>query len=302
MNRLKTKLGKLELKNPITVASGTFGVENNNFIDFNSLGAIVSKTITKNEKIGNPPPRLYETSNGLLNSIGLQNPGLKGFIENVLPKYATYETPFIVSFSGSTIDEFSEILLELEKYDSISGYEVNVSCPNVENEGIAFGTDPKIVYKLTKQLASQTDKELIIKLTPNVTDIVSIAKAAEDAGANSLALINTLLGMSIDWKSGKSHIRRGIAGYSGPAIKPVAIQNVYRVSSNVKIPILAMGGVSNWKDALEFFYAGANVVAIGTYNFVNPKITIETIDNLNRHFLSRNQNLTEIIGKINGIN
>jgi len=181
MNRLKTKLGKLELKNPITVASGTFGVENNNFIDFNSLGAIVSKTITKNEKIGNPPPRLYETSNGLLNSIGLQNPGLKGFIENVLPKYATYETPFIVSFSGSTIDEFSEILLELEKYDSISGYEVNVSCPNVENEGIAFGTDPKIVYKLTKQLASQTDKELIIKLTPNVTDIVSIAKAAEDA-------------------------------------------------------------------------------------------------------------------------
>jgi len=226
MNRLESRLGKLTFKNPITVASGTFGYEYSQLYDISQLGAIVTKTITPEPKQGNPVPRLYETECGLLNSIGLQNPGVDTFIRSNVKEYDAIDTPLIVSFSAGTIDEFCEMLVKLETVDRISGYEVNVSCPNVENEGLAFGVDAKIVNNLTSRLSKLTQKELIIKLSPNVTDIVSIAKAAEEGGASSVALINTLLGMAIDWKSGQSMIKRGIAGYSGPAIKPVALQMV----------------------------------------------------------------------------
>lgn len=301
MNRLATSLGKLKMKNPITVASGTFGNEYADLVDFNKLGAIVTKTITKPIKPGNKPPRIFETSGGLLNSIGLQNPGLQGFIEDSLPNYQKYDSPLIVSFSGATVDEFAQILQTLDKQKGIAGYEVNVSCPNVENEGIAFGTDADTVFKLTKTLSEITERELIIKLTPNVTNISEIAKAVEEGGADSIALINTLLGIAIDWRTGKSYFKRGVAGYSGPPIKPVALRLVLQVAQSCKLPILAMGGVRNYKDVLEFIYAGASAVAIGTQNFVNPKATIETIDNLEKHLAKNDLSVENIRGKISGI-
>lgn len=301
MNRLKTKLGLIELKNPITVASGTFGYEYNDFFDLNALGAIVTKTITPEPKAGNVPPRLFETNHGLLNSIGLQNPGVDGFLTTEIPVYEKYDTPIIVSFSAPSINGFCKTIEKLEENKNIAGYEVNVSCPNVENEGLAFGTCPDTVFDLTSKLKKLTNKELIIKLSPNVTDIATIAKAAEQGGATSIALINTLLGMAIDPQTGKSRLKRGVAGYSGPAIKPVALWLTYKVAKAIKIPILAMGGICNHLDALEFFYAGASAVAIGTKNFYNPNACAEIIKNLENYFDEKQINLTDIIGKVNGL-
>ncbi len=301
MNRLESRLGKLTFKNPITVASGTFGYEYSQLYDISQLGAIVTKTITPEPKQGNPVPRLYETECGLLNSIGLQNPGVDTFIRSNVKEYDAIDTPLIVSFSAGTIDEFCEMLVKLETVDRISGYEVNVSCPNVENEGLAFGVDAKIVNNLTSRLSKLTQKELIIKLSPNVTDIVSIAKAAEEGGASSVALINTLLGMAIDWKSGQSMIKRGIAGYSGPAIKPVALQMVYRVAKAIKIPILAMGGIQDYRDCLEFLYAGASMLAVGTAQFSQADLPLQIINDLNAHFEENNQTIDSIKGKVWGI-
>ena len=298
MMNLRTKLNKLEFKNPITTASGTFGYEMADYLDFNKLGAIVTKTITKERKAGNPSPRLYETEWGLLNSIGLQNPGVESFIKDTIPLYEKYRTPLIVSFSGSTKEEFMEVLTRLESVDSISGYEVNVSCPNVENEGIAFGVDAKVVNELTSELRKLTDKELIVKLTPNVTNIVEIAQAAKQGGADSLALINTLLGMAIDPMTGKSRINKRICGYSGSAIKPVALGNVYRVAKAIDIPILAMGGAESYLDVLEFLYAGASLVAIGTANFYNPHIAAEIIADLQTHFDKYDLSIDKIRRKI----
>ncbi len=295
---LKTKLNKLEFRNPITTASGTFGQEMSDYVDFNKLGAIVTKTITKERKAGNPSPRLYETEWGLLNSIGLQNPGVEKFITETIPYYDKYDTPLIVSFSGSTQEEFVQVLSRLESVKSIAGYEVNVSCPNVENEGIAFGVDAKVVKDLTAKLRKLTDKELIIKLTPNVTNILEIAQAAKEGGADSLALINTLLGMAIDPMTGKSRIKRRLCGYSGSAIKPVALANVYRVAQAVDIPILAMGGAETYLDVLEFIYAGASLVAIGTANFYNPSITENIVNDLSKHFAKYNLSLDKIKGKL----
>lgn len=295
---LKTKLNKLEFKNPLTTASGTFGYEMADYFDINKLGAIITKTITKERKPGNPSPRLYETEWGLLNSIGLQNPGVEAFITETIPHYQKFTTPLIVSFSGSTQEEFIEVLTRLETADYIAGYEVNVSCPNVENEGIAFGVDAKIIQELTSKLRQITDKELIIKLTPNVTNIVEIAQAAKEGGADAVALINTLLGMAIDPMTGKSRINNRLCGYSGSAIKPVAIGNVYRVAQSVDIPIIAMGGAENYHDVLEFIYAGASLVAIGTANFYNPNVIEKIITDLTNHFIQHNLTINAIKGKV----
>jgi len=301
MNRLASKLGVLNFNNPITVASGTFSHEYNKIYDINKLGAIVTKTITPEPKNGNPTPRLFETEAGLLNSIGLQNPGIDQFLKSGIKEYSEFSSPLIISFSAGTINEFCEMLQKLESCDQINGYEVNVSCPNVENEGIAFGVNPKTVNELTSKLAKLTRKELIIKLSPNVTDIVSIAKAAVDGGATSLALINTMMGMAIDPLTGKSRIKKGIAGYSGQAIKPIALQMVYKVAKAVNIPILAMGGVYNYLDCLEFFYAGASMIAVGTSQFSQPDSPFQIIKDLEKHFSQTNQNLSDIIGKVWGI-
>lgn len=301
MNRLVTKLGKITLKNPVTVASGTFGEEYAEYFDFNLLGAIVTKTITRYAKQGNPSPRLYETEAGLLNSIGLQNPGIDQYISKILPFYRQYNSPLLVSISGSTIEEFGEMVSILETEAGIAGYEVNISCPNVQNEGLAFGIDAQVVYNLTASLAKLTQRELMIKLSPNVTNIVEIALAAESGGASSIALINTLLGMAIDWRTGKTKIAKGLAGYSGIAIKPVALGMVYRVAKAVSLPILAMGGIGSMQDAMEFFYAGASAVAIGTQSFYDPCTAEKVITALADHFDSSQLTLSDVRGKVRGI-
>jgi len=296
---LKTGLGKLELTTPLTVASGTFDLENFEFFDPACLGAFVCKTITRYPKKGNPPPRLYETEAGLINSIGLQNPGLDCFIAEKLPQYQDkLSMPLIVSVSASTIDEFCEMLECLEKSDFIAGYEVNVSCPNVKNEGIAFGTSPDVVFQLTNKLAALTQRELCIKLSPNVSDIAQIAQAAEAGGASSLALINSLWGMAIDPYTGCSKIKQGIGGYTGIGIKPIALALTYKVAQAVNIPILAMGGIYDWRDALEFIWAGASAIAVGTANFVNPLAVPELIMGLGEYLLSSNRSIQELRGKV----
>jgi len=296
MHRLQTKLGRIALANPVTVASGTFGLECDDWYDISRLGALVSKTITPLPRAGNPPPRLWETSGGMLNSIGLQNPGLEAFVRDELPRWAQYDAPLLVSVSAETGDGFVEMVEKLERCDGIAGYELNLSCPNVENEGIAFGTDEETVYELVRSLAILTEKELCVKLTPNVTDIVGIALSAQEAGATSLALVNTLLGMAIDPLTGQSRIARGVAGYSGPAIKPVALACVWRVAREVSIPVIGMGGIACWQDALEFLRAGAGAVAVGTAALASPGLPLDIIDGLNAYLVERDLTVARIIG------
>jgi dihydroorotate dehydrogenase (NAD+) catalytic subunit len=300
LNPLQTSLGRLKVNSPVTVASGTFALENLDFIEQDHLGAYVCKTITRYPKKGNPPPRLYETEAGLLNSIGLQNPGLDKFIAEDLPVLReTLTVPLIVSFSGSSLTEFAQMLECLEKQEGISGYEVNVSCPNVENEGITFGIDPDVVNKLCALLSPLTERELIVKLSPNVTDIAVIAKAAEEGGATAISLINTIWGMAIDYCNGKSRIKKGIGGYSGIGIKPLALALTYRAAQAVKIPVIAMGGIYNWQDALEFFWAGASMIALGTANFIDPLAVDKVYEGLFSFCLEKQLNLKDIVGKVN---
>ncbi|MCB5264623.1 MAG: dihydroorotate dehydrogenase [Candidatus Cloacimonetes bacterium] len=296
---LHSKLGVLELKTPLTVASGTFDLENLEFFDPACLGAFVCKTITRLPKKGNPPPRLYETEAGLLNSIGLQNPGLDAFIAEKLPVYREQlRMPLIVSVSGSSIAEFAEMIEKLEACAGISGYEINISCPNVENEGIAFGVSSEIVYQLVHRLSALTQRELCIKLSPNVSDIAEIARAAEAGKASSIALINSIYGMAIDYRTGKSRIKKGVAGYTGIGIKPVALALTHKAAEAVKIPILAMGGIYTWQDALEFIWAGASAIALGTANFINPLAAPELIMGLGEFLLERQLSISEIRGKV----
>ncbi|HNW23959.1 MAG TPA: dihydroorotate dehydrogenase [Candidatus Cloacimonas sp.] len=302
VNPLQTSLGRLKMNSPVTVASGTFALENLDFIAQEHLGAYVCKTITRYPKKGNPPPRLYETEAGLLNSIGLQNPGLDKFIAEDLPVLReTLTVPLIVSFSGSSLTEFTQMLECLEKQEGISGYEVNVSCPNVENEGIAFGIDPDVVNKLCALLSPLTERELIVKLSPNVTDIAVIAKAAEEGGATAISLINTIWGMAIDYRNGKSRIKKGIGGYSGIGIKPLALALTYRAAQAVKIPVIAMGGIYNWQDALEFFWAGASMIALGTANFIDPEAVDNVYNGLYSFCREKQLELTDIVKQVNGL-
>jgi dihydroorotate dehydrogenase (NAD+) catalytic subunit len=271
------RLGRITLPNPVTVASGTFGVEYGDYYDLNTLGALVTKTITLEPREGNPPPRLLETPHGLLNSIGLQNPGLERFLAETLPQYARYTPPLIVSFSGAKEDDFIIIAKALSERPEIAALEMNVSCPNVEREGLAFGTDPEVVERLTAKVRAVTDHELIVKLTPNVTDIVAIAKAAVNGGADSLALINTVIGLAIDPVTDTPWFPRGIAGYSGPAIKPIALANVWKVAQAVKAPIIGMGGICSVRDAQDFLCVGAVAFAVGTGQFAHPNLVPELV-------------------------
>ncbi|MEA3475550.1 MAG: dihydroorotate dehydrogenase [Candidatus Cloacimonadota bacterium] len=298
MADLKIKIGKMLWKNPVTVASGTFGLEYAELFDISQLGAIVTKTITLLPKPGNEPPRLAETEAGLLNSIGLQNPGLENFIKNDLSEYQKFDTNIIVSIAGSSISEFGEVIQELDRQPEIDGYEINISCPNVENEGIAFGTDKGIVHNLISHLRKITNRTIIVKLTPNITFIEEIAISAEKAGADALSLINTVYGMAIDIETRKPKIKNGIAGYSGIGIKPIALQNVYKVAKVVKIPIIGMGGIRNTNDALEFIIAGASAIAVGTQNFVNPLICLEIIQGLEKYLDEQKIQYNDLIGSV----
>lgn len=290
MNKLKMKvdLNGLILNNPITVASGTygFGREYSELIDLNQIGAISVKGLTLETREGNEGRRMVETPMGMINSVGLQNPGVHYFIENEIGFLRQFDTKIIANINGNTIEEYCEIarILSAEDVDSI---ELNISCPNVKNGGLAFGTDPVIVREVVAKVRKASKKHLIVKLSPNVTDIKTIAKIVEDEGADCISLINTMAGMAIDIHGRKPFLRRVSGGLSGPAIKPIALKMVYDVHSVVNIPVLGMGGIANATDALEFILAGATAIAIGTANFSNPYAPIEIkkgIEDYMRHY------------------
>ncbi|WP_175614800.1 dihydroorotate dehydrogenase [Piscibacillus halophilus] len=279
---LSVKLGRLVLKNPIMPASGCFGFgkEFSQFYDLNELGAIVIKAATGNPRFGNPTPRVAETPSGMLNAIGLQNPGVNQIIENELPFLEPFHTPVIANVAGSSEEEYVEVARKLSKSSTIKALELNISCPNVKEGGIQFGTEPDLAYELTKKVKDVTNKPLFVKLSPNVTNIVSIAKAVEEAGADGLSMINTLTGMQLDLKSRKPLIANETGGLSGPAIKPIAIRMIHQVRQQTSLPIIGMGGICTAEDVLEFLIAGADAVAVGTANFQNPFICKELVDNL----------------------
>ena len=281
------KLGRIEMKNPVMVASGTFGYgeEYNQLMDISKLGAIVTKSITLNPRIGNPSPRIAETPSGMLNSIGLQNVGVEKFVLEKLPFLRKTRVPVIVSIAGERTAEYVEIARRLNTEEGISGIELNISCPNVEEGGMGLGTYPHLTHMVVNKVRKVTKFTLIAKLSPNVTDIVTIAKAAEEGGCDALSLVNTFLGMAIDVKKKNPKLANITGGLSGPCIKPIALRMVWQVSRAVKLPVIGMGGIMDSADAIEFIMAGATAVAIGTGNFVNPMTAIEVIDGIKKYMV-----------------
>ncbi|MBQ8318441.1 MAG: dihydroorotate dehydrogenase [Lachnospiraceae bacterium] len=294
----KVNIAGVELKNPITVASGTFGsgMEYDEFVDLNLLGAVTTKGVANIPWPGNPTPRIAETYGGMMNAIGLQNPGIDTFVERDIPFLKTKDTKIIVNVCGKSTEDYLEVVERLADTD-IDLMEINVSCPNVKEGGIAFGQDPKALYDITKAIKAKAKQPIIMKLSPNVTDITEMAKAAEAAGTDALSLINTLTGMKIDVNRRTFAVANKTAGVSGPAIKPIAVRMVYQVANAVKLPIIGMGGVMTAEDALEFIMAGASAVAVGTANFHNPYATVEIIKGIEEYMKKNNVNdINELIG------
>lgn len=297
--KLAVNLGGLDMKNPVTTASGTFaaGREYSDFVDVSALGAVTTKGVSLNGWEGNASPRIAETPSGMLNSIGLQNPGVQHLIEGDLAWLRSVGATTIVNVSGHSFDEYVNVITALEETDLVDAYEINISCPNVDAGGMTIGTDPASVEKVVALCRATTKRPMIVKLTPNVTDITEIARAAEAAGADALSLINTLLGMAIDAERRKPQLARVVGGLSGPAVKPVALRMVWETHKAVSVPLLGMGGISNGTDAVEFLLAGATAIAVGTANFVNPEATMDVIDGISeyceRHGVS---DVTELIG------
>ncbi|MHB9003896.1 MAG: dihydroorotate dehydrogenase [Coriobacteriia bacterium] len=288
---MRVRLGSLELCNPVVTASGTFasGREFADFVDLDKLGAIVTKGVSLEAWAGNDSPRIAETASGMLNSIGLQNPGVEAFVAKDLAWLAENApaTPVIVNVSGHSIKEYAGVIERLEGEPAVAGYEVNISCPNVDAGGMTFGTECASAAAVTAACRAVTARPLIVKLSPNVTDIVEIARSVADAGADALSLINTLLGMSIDAETQRPRLARVVGGLSGPAVKPVALRMVWQVSNAVEIPIVGMGGIMTSADAVEFMLAGASAVAVGTANFVDPTATMRIVDGLREYALKR---------------
>lgn len=279
---LAIDLPGLPLKNPVMPASGCFGFgrEYSKFYDLSKLGAIMIKAATLNERYGNDTPRVAETPYGMLNAIGLQNPGVKKIIERELPFLAQYDTKIIANVAGSTVEEYEAVAKAFNDTDLVHALELNISCPNVKEGGIQFGTDPQMAHTVTKVVKGASDKPVYVKLSPNVTNIVEMAIAIEEAGADGISMINTLTGMQIHLESRRPLLANQVGGLSGPAIKPIAIRMIYEVYQHVSIPIIGMGGIQNSEDVLEFLLAGASAVAIGTLNFQNPLICPEIIEEL----------------------
>ena len=297
---MKVNLGGLEMKNPVTTASGTFGFgpEYADFVDLNALGAIVVKGTTLEPRLGNPTPRMVETPAGMLNAIGLQNPGADAFIKEYLPFLGQYNTPVIVNMAGNSVEDYGNLAQKLSEAKGIHALEVNISCPNVKQGGIQFGTVPEMAAEVIKKVKDNTSLPVIAKLSPNVSDIVAMAKSVEAAGADAIALINTLLGMAIDIETQKPILGNIMGGLSGPAIKPVAVRMVWQVSQAVHIPILGMGGILTAEDALEFILAGATAVAVGTGNFVNPRASMDIIAGIEEYMSKKGiEDINELIGK-----
>ncbi len=290
----------LHFKNPIMTCSGTFasGLEYSEFVDLNRLGAVVTKGVSHEPWSGNPTPRICETASGMLNAVGLQNPGTELFIKRDLEELKHYDTNIIVNVCGHSMEEYLSAVEDLNDTDA-DLFEINISCPNVTKGGLSFGTDVQGVYEITKEIKRISKKPIVMKLTPNVTDIKAIAKAAEEGGADGISLINTITGMKIDVEKQTFALANRTGGLSGPAIHPVAVRMVYECANSVNIPIIGMGGCMNYKDAIEMMLAGASLVAIGTANFANPQATIDVIDGIEdymkRHEIS---NLRDIVGAV----
>lgn len=300
MKNTKVTIAGVEFKNPVMTASGTFGsgMEYSEFVDLNCLGAVVTKGVANVPWEGNPTPRVMETYGGMLNAIGLQNPGIDVFIERDIPFLKQFDTKIIVNVCGRTVEDYIEVVEKLGD-QPVDMLEINVSCPNVSHGGIAFGQNPDCLYDITKQIKAKAKQPIIMKLSPNVTDITEMARAAESAGSDALSLINTITGMKIDIHKRTFALANKTGGLSGPAIKPVAVRMVYQAAQAVKIPIIGMGGIANAEDAIEFMLAGATGVAVGAMNFVNPYTTAEVVKGIEEYMERYHvENLTELIGAV----
>ncbi|WP_240375224.1 dihydroorotate dehydrogenase [Bacillus piscicola] len=284
MNRLETNLPGLSMENPIMPASGCFGFgeEFAKLYDLNELGAIALKGTTQEARYGNETPRVAETSSGMLNAIGLQNPGVETVINEKLSWLEKYTVPLLANISGSTMEDYERTAAALSAHKRVCALELNISCPNVKEGGITFGTDPELAAELTKRVKTVSHVPVYVKLSPNVTNVTTLAKAVEKAGADGLSMINTVTGMKIDIQTGRPLLANGTGGLSGPAVKPIAIRMIYEVRQATDLPIIGMGGISSVEDVIEFFMAGANAVAVGTANFTNPFICLELIEGLEK--------------------
>lgn len=298
---MAVNLGGIRMKNPVTVASGTFGAgqEYNDFVPVDELGAVTTKGVSLHGWEGNASPRIAETPSGMLNSIGLQNPGVQVMKDDYLAWLAPHDVPVIVNVSGHSMQEYVDVIEALDDDDRVDAYEINISCPNVDAGGMTFGTHVPSVEKVVGACRAATNKPMIVKLSPNVTDIAEIARAAEASGADAISLINTLLGMAIDAKHRKPVLARVVGGLSGPAVKPVALRMVWEVHKAVKVPLLGMGGIVTGTDAVEFMLAGATAVAVGTANFMNPTATHDVIEGIRRY--CDDQGVTDVNELIGGL-
>ena len=301
MVQLNTKIGSLELKNPVMTASGTFGygTEYSDFMDISRLGAIIVKGTTLNPRQGNPYPRMAETPSGMLNAVGLQNKGVDYFVDHIYPEVRKFQTNVIVNVSGSSIEDYAQCASIINTLDDIPAIELNISCPNVKQGGMAFGVKPESAAQVVSAVRKAYDKTLIVKLSPNVTDITEIARAVEGAGADSVSLINTMLGMAIDAERRKPILSTVTGGMSGPAVKPVALRMVWQVAKAVKIPVIGLGGICSATDAIEFLLAGASAIQIGTANFIDPSISEKVVDGIEEYLVRHGFNsVQEVIGAL----
>lgn len=292
-------LGGIKMQNPVTTASGTFGfgLEYQPYINLQQLGAIIVKGTTPKPRIGNPPPRIVETPSGMLNAIGLQNPGVDNVAEEIMPRLAGVGVPVIINIAGDTVNDYYLVANKLNGVHGVAGLEINISCPNVKKGGIQFGSDPHSAAEVTRAVKSATDLPVIVKLSPNVTDLVGMAEAVAEAGADALSMINTLIGLAIDVDKRRPILGNITGGLSGPAIRPVAVRAVWQVYRAVSLPILGMGGIMTARDALEFILAGATAIAVGTGNFVNPRASIEIIQGIEDYMQNNGfTDINELIG------
>jgi dihydroorotate dehydrogenase (NAD+) catalytic subunit len=297
---MKVSIGSLKLRNPVMTASGTFGYgeEFGSLVNLHRLGAIIVKGISLLPRQGNPPPRIAETACGMLNAIGLENVGLERFFTEKLPFLKGIDTPLIVNILGDSVEDYQQLAERLDAEEKVAALEVNISCPNVKKGGVAFGTHPDMAHEVTKAVCNNFSRPVIVKLSPNVTDIAMIARAVEEAGADAVSLINTVLGMGIDIESCRPKLANIFGGLSGPAIKPIALRMVWQVADSVSIPIIGIGGITTSEDALEFLLAGATAIQVGTANFINPQVTEEIIQGIEAYLEQKGiASVEELIGK-----
>ena len=302
MATMQTEIAGIKMKNPVMAASGTFGSgkDYEDFMNLGDIGAIIAKSITLKPREGNPPPRICETPSGMLNTIGLQNAGIDSFLKDDLPYLIKFNIPVIVNIAGESVDEYSQLAKRLNSLPGITGIEVNISCPNVKQGGMQFGVDPKLTSEVISAVKKATNLPVIAKLSPNVTDIKLIAKAAESAGADAISAINTVLGMALDINSRRPKLSMTVGGLSGPAIRPIAVRLVHEIYKTVKVPVIGIGGIMNADDAIEFILAGASAIQVGTGNFVNPRAAVEIAEGIKKYLVANKlESIKDIVGQVN---